>query len=670
LPVKRKAGLFLLAVILAVTLGTALVVSWRMYSLVSRKQANQIDNIQASLAERFHVFEVMLRSQHARIRDHMAEVLPLIAADIDRLSLSPDQLTRDQMDAMTKKYGVEDIYFIDRSHKIFQTNSSTDMNMQFPESDFTRFLDSVFGKDKVMGVGIDIADMTGRLNSYVYYGPKGKDYIIETSVDIRDSLTQGDFSWMSWYFFPPPKGGDEDKECRINRKCDLFSDALRHNEYVKGIDVYLVNESAAWSLLDSGKKLAPEIVARVIKNGEYETTSPDGRLVTTYHHDASQDGTAKDDPIVKRLVINEITYDVSLARQAVISVLEYSLIVMLIALPLIFWLSSYLLQRQLLNPLFRLRSQARAIADGDLDHAIADTGRRDEIGNLASSFATMRDAVRRTILDLRETNTSIERFVPKAFLSIMGKPSIKSVKLGDNIRLNMTVLFSDIRNFTGQSEQMTPDENFAFINFYLERMGPVIRANDGFIDKYIGDAIMALFEQPDDALRASLAMVDTLAAFNAERQASGLPPMAIGIGLNTGPLMLGTIGESHRMDGTVISDAVNLAARIESLTKTYGVGILISQNTFDQLADPKAFAIRPIDVVVVKGKTKPVTILEVFDRNPPAEREAKSRTRDLLQAGVEALSRHDIAAARRFFEQCLALVPGDPAATNLLKCCA
>jgi len=667
--VKRKAGLFLLAVILAVTLGTALVVSWRMYSLVSNKQATQIDNIQASLAERFNVFEVMLRSQHARIRDHMAEVLPLIAGDIEHLSLSPDQLTRDQMDAMTKKYGVEDIYFIDRSHKIFQTNSSTDMNMQFPESDFTRFLDSVFGKGKVMGVGIDISDATGRLNTYIYFGPTGKDYIIETSTDIRDSLAQGDFSWMSWYFFPPPKAKDADKECEREKKCDLFSDTLRHNEYVKGIDVYLVNESGAWSLLDPGMKLDPAIVERVIKTGEYEATSADG-LVTIYHHDASQDDAAKDDPIVRRLVINKITYDVSLARQAVISVLKYSLIVMLIALPLIFWLASYFLQRQLLNPLFRLRSQARAIADGDLDHAIADTARRDEIGNLATSFATMRDAVRRTILDLRETNASIERFVPKAFLSIMGKPSIQSVKLGDNIRLNMTVLFSDIRNFTGQSEQMTPDENFAFINFYLERMGPVIRAHNGFIDKYIGDAIMALFEQPDDALRASLAMLDTLASFNLERQAAGLPPMAIGIGLNTGSLMLGTIGESHRMDGTVISDAVNLAARIESLTKTYGVGILISQNTYDQLADPTAFAIRPIDVVVVKGKTKPVTILEVFDRSPTAEREAKSRTRDLLQSGVAALARRDIGAARAIFEQCLALFPGDPAATNLLKCCA
>ncbi len=147
----------------------------------------------------------------------------------------------------------------------------------------------------------------------------------------------------------------------------------------------------------------------------------------------------------------------------------------------------------------------------------------------------------------------------------MGKPSIVSVKLGDNIRLNMTVLFSDIRNFTGQSEQMTPDENFAFINFYLERMGPVIRDNNGFIDKYIGDAIHGLV-RATRRMRSAPALPCSIRwrAFNLERAASGLPPMAIGIGLNTGSLMLGTIGESHRMDSTVISDAVNLAARIES----------------------------------------------------------------------------------------------------------
>jgi class 3 adenylate cyclase len=217
---------------------------------------------------------------------------------------------------------------------------------------------------------------------------------------------------------------------------------------------------------------------------------------------------------------------------------------------------------------------------------------------------------------------------------------------------------------------MTPDENFAFINAYLERMGPVIRANNGFIDKYIGDAIMALFETADDAVRAGIAMFETLEAFNTGRHLAGQPPINIGVGINSGNLMLGTIGEKNRMDGTVISDAVNLASRIEGLTKTYHVGLLISQHTWEQLADSMAYDIRPIDVVVVKGKTRSVTIYEVFQRDPDEQRAAKARTRDLLQSGVEALARHDPTCARRLFEECLVAVPDDKAAGNLLKHCA
>jgi class 3 adenylate cyclase len=223
----------------------------------------------------------------------------------------------------------------------------------------------------------------------------------------------------------------------------------------------------------------------------------------------------------------------------------------------------------------------------------------------------MRDAVRRTILDLKHTNVSIERFVPQAFLSIVGKPSVADVELGDNKRRTMSILFSDIRGFTTLSEQMSPDETFAFINTYLERMGPVIRDHHGFIDKYIGDAIMALFANADDALQAGLAMLAALEGFNAERRATGVPPIEIGIGINTGSLMLGTIGEKHRMDGTVISDAVNLAARIEGLTKDYAAPMLISEFTYRELSNPEASAIRPVDVVVVKGKTLPVAIYAV-----------------------------------------------------------
>src|SRR5262249_62355005 len=167
------------------------------------------------------------------------------------------------------------------------------------------------------------------------------------------------------------------------------------------------------------------------------------------------------------------------------------------------------------------------------------------IGQLAKSFASMRDSVRSTIFDLKRTNLSIERFVPRPFLAIVGKPSIVDVELGDNKRQDMSVLFSDIRSFTTLSERMTPDENFSFINAYLERMWPVIRTHNGFIDKYIGDAIMALFTNADDAVRAGLAMLETLAAFNAERRPAGQPPIGIGIGINSRSPIPATIPPAH-----------------------------------------------------------------------------------------------------------------------------
>ena len=650
---KRKAGLFLLAVMVAVSLGATIVASLAMYRLVSELQDDEIHKIEASLTDRFAVFEDMLRSEHERITAHMAKVLPQIAAELERLGRKPADLSVDELDALTKKYGIQHIYFIDRAYTVFQTNLATDMNLVFPKGEFTVFLDSVFGAGKVMNDGIDLSQVTGTLRTYSYFGPKGKDYIIEISTDVRASIADSDFAWMSKFFFE-----------------DFFTDPVRSHPNLKDVDIYLINAAGTWSLLHPNKKLDPALADRIARNHREQVVSADGRYLTRYSGEPTAAATDTSYPVSSKLVIREITYDIGLARQAVLQVFLASMVVLALLLPLVFWIASRLLQKQLLDPLFNLRGEAGAIAEGDLNQAIANTERSDEIGQLAKSFASMRDAVRKTILDLKETNISIERFVPHAFLAIVGKPSIVEVELGDNKRQNMTVLFSDIRNFTTLSEKMTPDENFAFINAYLERMGPVIRDHNGFIDKYIGDAIMALFDdgrrcaarRPRHARRAR--------RLQRRARASGLEPIGIGIGINTGSLMLGTIGEKHRMDGTVISDAVNLASRIESLTKNYHVGLLISEYTYEQLADPKAYDVRPIDVVVVKGKTRPVTIFEVFQHNAPAERAAKGLTRELLQSGVDALARHDVAAARRCFQQCLALMPGDTAAANLLKSCA
>ncbi len=137
------------------------------------------------------------------------------------------------------------------------------------------------------------------------------------------------------------------------------------------------------------------------------------------------------------------------------------------------------------------------------------------------------------------------------------------------------MLFADIRNFTTLSEKMSPEETFRFLNACLSRIGPHIRANRGFVDKYIGDAIMALFpESPADAVRAALAMQREVQAYNAKTQ--GKTPLAIGLGIHVGQVMMGTIGEEQRFEATVISDAVNLTARIETLTKQLGCSIFWS----------------------------------------------------------------------------------------------
>jgi class 3 adenylate cyclase/HAMP domain-containing protein len=650
---KRKVGLFLLAVMVAVSLGAIIVTSLAMYRLASQRYAEEIRKIEATLSDRFKVFEDMLDDQHDRITAHMDRVLPLIAQDLEVLGRAPSDLSTDELTALVKKYDVQHIYFINRAFIVFQTNLAHDMNLTFPKGPFTEFLASVFDVGKVMSDGIDLSQITGTLKTYSYFGPKGKDYVIETSTDIRDSLDATGYGWMAKYFFD-----------------ELLTDPVRSNPSIEELNIYLINQAGTWSLIHPRQKLDPALAERIIKNHREEISSGDGRYLTVYSSEPTKSATDPDHPVTSKFVIRKITYDVGLAREAVIQVFISSMIVLALLMPIVFWIASRLLQRQLLDPLFNLRGEAGAIAEGDLDQAIANTDRRDEIGQLALSFAVMRDAVRKTIIDLKDTNLSIERFVPQAFLAIVGKPSIVEVELGDNKLKTMTILFSDIRNFTTLSEAMTPDENFAFINAYLERMGPVIRNHNGFIDKYIGDAIMALFESADDALRAGLAMLETLEAFNAERCAAGRPAIGIGVGINTGTLMMGTIGEKHRMDGTVISDAVNLASRIEGLTKTYHVGLLVSQYTVESLGDPKAYDIRPIDVVVVKGKTHPVTVCEVFQRDPSDQRAAKARTRDLLQSGIEALARRDGAAARGLFEQCLELLPGDMAASNLLKKCA
>ena len=276
----------------------------------------------------------------------------------------------------------------------------------------------------------------------------------------------------------------------------------------------------------------------------------------------------------------------------------------------------------------------------------------------------------KTHLRLSEINLAYSRFVPRQFLQVLSKESIVDVRLGDHVEDCMSVIFADIRDFTRLSEQMTPKENFKFINAFLSRMEPAIAANNGFIDKYIGDAIMALFSgSADDAIKASISMLQRLTDYNSSRTCKGYKPIEIGIGVNTGQLMLGTVGGRNRMDGTVISDTVNVAARIERLTRHYDVSLLISHHTFLQLDNANHYAMRVIDRVKVKGKTDFVSVYEVFEADPPKIRDRKMASKTDFETALLYYYQQDFQAAAAGFEQCLSANPADAVARIYLGLC-
>jgi len=223
------------------------------------------------------------------------------------------------------------------------------------------------------------------------------------------------------------------------------------------------------------------------------------------------------------------------------------------------------------------------------------------------------DILKNQARTLRETVQAYYRFVPREFLMQIGKEEITTVQLGDQVQKTMSVFFADIRSFTAISEKMSPEETFAFLNDLLGRLGPIIRKNRGFIDKYLGDGIMAIFpEQPDDALLAAVEMLEELKDLNYWRSTMNAEEIRLGIGIHIGRLMLGTVGEPERMDGTVISDAVNTASRIQEFTKEIGIDLAISETFFQSLKDPGKFKTRPLGSFRPRGRDEGVNLYEVL----------------------------------------------------------
>lgn len=272
--------------------------------------------------------------------------------------------------------------------------------------------------------------------------------------------------------------------------------------------------------------------------------------------------------------------------------------------------------------------------------------------------------------------STFRKFVPVQFLDKIAKDGISSIKPGNAEHISGTVLFSDIRSFTSISEKLKPGEVFSMLNKYLAYVEPPIRRHHGYVDKYMGDGIMALFENQGkqvaavNAIHAALEMLQQLKDFNKTRTAGQESELQMGIGLHSGPMIIGTVGGTERMDSTAIGDAVNLTSRIEGMTKMYGVPLLASGETVMQEAVQELFLFRFIDLVAAKGKDEPVAIWEIIGyKNDPAA-QARAALFRPYQLALDAFRVQRFAEARTLFEETLAAVPGDAVSQLYISRCA
>ena len=264
-----------------------------------------------------------------------------------------------------------------------------------------------------------------------------------------------------------------------------------------------------------------------------------------------------------------------------------------------------------------------------------------------------------------QLNQNFQKFVPRQFFEHIYKHG-GALELGHADEDNVAILFCDIRGFTSLSEKMTPQELLNFLNSYFLRMNAPIHDNKGFIDKFIGDAIMALFDSPEgsdcdkaqDAIRAAIGLNRALSLYNQHRAKSGYSAVSIGIGIHFGPVIIGTVGSDDRMDTTVIGDSVNIAQRLETLKSIYNVDIIVSEQLIAMAEH--AFVSRTIDWVRVKGRNEPIKLVEVMSHLSDELQQERLDAVDAIQKGLAFRMDGNLREALSVFRAAKKQNPQDP----------
>jgi len=264
---------------------------------------------------------------------------------------------------------------------------------------------------------------------------------------------------------------------------------------------------------------------------------------------------------------------------------------------------------------------------------LRDEAHQQQLAAQTKAMQAMRDQYQRQMMAAWKISEALAEkfhsFVPRQFLARVAPRGVESIQVGNAIESDMTILFCDIREFTAIAELQQARDTFKWLNVFFESINQAVVQNNGFVDKYLGDAVMAVFDRdahhPVDALNATVRICESLEEFNRDRCQYNLEnPIHIGIGLHSGVGLIGTVGANQRMDTTVVGDVVNTASRLEALTKVYQCPVISSDAVIQHLPDDHPFQFRWLDQVTPRGKRSQLEIYQFLGTTQPRPADAET----------------------------------------------
>lgn len=329
-----------------------------------------------------------------------------------------------------------------------------------------------------------------------------------------------------------------------------------------------------------------------------------------------------------------------------------------VLLTLVYFVALFVIFSYICRPVQKLEKIAQRLGDGVIREDKFEIGKSKQFKNIENSLEKINFNYKEKENMVRQTDLEAQKFIPRQFLKFLGKTSISDLELGNQVQKRATTLFCDIVSSSSVSTTLSLEENFNFINSYLNVVSPLIRKHGGFVDKYLGDGILAVFPRPEQAIECATHICRAIEVKN--KSHSSLPDVDARISIHTGEVIFGIVGEEARKSPTIISDVVNLASKMEDINKMMGTKVIFSKDSLNEIPTKYQFAYRYIGSISVEN-AETTSLFESLEIYPKKKRDRLVHLKSNFEEGVRNFNEHEYEKAKTCFKQVLSYVSDDKA---------